>query len=239
MGRKKNKRKEKKQKKDNLDDESVNNSSCNHGNIAKLANIKKGCKKIQNKKDAQWICITCGEITCGSTADEHSAIDHFKGKHHVAINLRTSASKCFVCKCAPTSNNKLDACVTHLDKKIKKFKFQTVKDDENDALHSNTEGDNSDASVSSNISTLKSKRKGEVNGLTPKGLTNLGNTCYFNSVMQNICETEPLRKEITIDTKKFPLREQLKKLMKSMNTKKTVLEAHPQKKEKKKHKYSS
>ncbi|KAG0044616.1 hypothetical protein BGZ83_010158 [Gryganskiella cystojenkinii] len=139
--------------------------------------------------DALWICLTCGEINCGRALKEH-AVAHEKSKkssHPLAMNLASLDCWCYECddQLLTTKGRNPDAreCQTILAKTLqaRQAKARAISE----ARAKNSKGGAS-TSIASTISSAKSK-------VHAPGLQNLGNTCFFNSVVQVLIETQSLR----------------------------------------------
>ncbi|XP_077018593.1 ubiquitin carboxyl-terminal hydrolase 45 isoform X2 [Tamandua tetradactyla] len=130
-----------------------------------------------------WLCLKCGFQGCGKNSESQHSLNHFKSSrtesHCIIISLSTWIIWCYEC------NEKVSTLCN------KKVLAQIV-----DFLQKH--GSKAQASAFSRFIKLceekcetgeiKTGRKG--NGITSvKGITNLGNTCFFNAVMQNLAQT--------------------------------------------------
>ncbi|EDL98519.1 ubiquitin specific petidase 45 (predicted), isoform CRA_b [Rattus norvegicus] len=149
-----------------------------------------------------WLCLKCGFQGCGKNSESQHSLRHFKSSgaesHCVVISLSTWVIWCYEC------NEKLS---THCNKKVL---AQIV-----DFLQKHVFKTQTDA-FSRIIKLCEEKReageikKGKKGCAVPsvKGITNLGNTCFFNAVIQNLAQTYilfELMNEIKEDGTKFKI----------------------------------
>ncbi|KAF9931221.1 Ubiquitin carboxyl-terminal hydrolase 16 [Modicella reniformis] len=140
--------------------------------------------------DALWMCMTCCELNCGRGLKKH-AITHHRTKerdHPLAINLSSLDCWCYECDdqlLIPTGKNPIaQECQAILAKFL--HARQTRLRNASIAATKKSKG----ATVPAAVAKAK---------VHAPGLQNLGNTCFFNSVMQVMTETKTLR---TIFTEK-------------------------------------
>ncbi|BES92394.1 ubiquitin carboxyl-terminal hydrolase [Nesidiocoris tenuis] len=153
-----------------------------------------------------FVCLKCGMRTCGK---DHS-LAHFNtphSDHHcLAFDFTSQELWCYYCKSKidekEMQNGKLNSCLTNLNRQLtllsNKQKSSNSKVDDSNKENQNDEN--------SHQSAANDGKKGKHNGknnytsmqssMLVKGLANLGNTCYFNSVMQCLARTEPFLEEL-------------------------------------------
>nr|XP_021520548.1 ubiquitin carboxyl-terminal hydrolase 45-like [Meriones unguiculatus]XP_021520549.1 ubiquitin carboxyl-terminal hydrolase 45-like [Meriones unguiculatus] len=149
-----------------------------------------------------WLCLKCGFQGCGKNSESQHSLRHFRSSgaesHCVVISLSTWVIWCYEC------NEQLS---THCNKKVL---AQIVDSLQKHVLKTQT------GAFSRIIKLCEEKRetgelkKGRKGSCVPsvKGITNLGNTCFFNAVIQNLAQTYilfELMNEIKEDGTKFKI----------------------------------
>uniref|UniRef100_UPI0037E72778 ubiquitin carboxyl-terminal hydrolase 16 n=1 Tax=Semicossyphus pulcher TaxID=241346 RepID=UPI0037E72778 len=173
---------------------------------------------------AVWMCLKCGHRGCGRTSENQHAIKHYEtprsDPHCLVISLDNWSVWCYICdeEVQYSRTGQLAQLVTSLKKQVsedpikrpqkrvkeednlleEEQKMETVKAVESDDKENKENKDHQKKSTKKE-SVGKSQKSvtSEDNGsVSVKGLSNLGNTCFFNAVIQNLSQTHLLRQTL-------------------------------------------
>ncbi|XP_075718313.1 ubiquitin carboxyl-terminal hydrolase 45 isoform X2 [Rhinoderma darwinii] len=155
------------------------------------------CMKERWSKDGEfappadvWLCLKCGYQGCSATSECQHSLKHFRSPHNephcIAVNLRTWVICCYDC------NEELS---THCNKKALAQMLDFLQ------KHSSRSVKGSSLKViclqEQSGEIFKEKTTLPITSVPVKGITNLGNTCFFNAVMQNFAHTHMLTEELS------------------------------------------
>ncbi|XP_064412341.1 ubiquitin carboxyl-terminal hydrolase 45 isoform X2 [Latimeria chalumnae] len=201
---KRNRRPQKPQDDDSSDD--IAGLTCQHVSLAVDVNqVKKAvaqnmwsvcseCIKERKTCDGEpaapldvWLCLKCGYQGCSRSSEGQHSLKHFQAAHTephcIVINLSTWIVWCYECD---------EELLTHCNKKavvqmVDFLQKHATKTGAGSSKIIKVREENIDGCES-----LKGKSLVNSTSVPVKGINNLGNTCFFNAVMQNLAQTQIL-----------------------------------------------
>ncbi|XP_067306287.1 ubiquitin carboxyl-terminal hydrolase 16 [Pseudorasbora parva] len=169
--------------------------------------------EIDREGPALWMCLKCGHRGCGRAENQH-AIKHYETPrsepHCLVLSLDVWSVWCYICddEVQYSSTGQLAQLITNIRKQAltdpgKSTSNKKSKKEEKPADQTlNEEKENKENQKSNSKHDDSPKRQkaaaaaasgGSSGVVCVRGLSNLGNTCFFNAVVQNLSQTQLLR----------------------------------------------
>ncbi|CAK7328449.1 unnamed protein product [Dovyalis caffra] len=181
---------------------------------------KKGSCSVDSKSESKaiWVCLQCGHLACGGvglpTIAQSHAVRHSKQNRHPLVFQweKPQLRWCFPCNTLipvekTEENGEKKDSVFEVVKMIKAKSSEQSSVDVEDVWFGR-------GSIISELNAEGTVATG-LEGISHvvRGLVNLGNTCFFNSVMQNLLAMNKMREYFLKEEVSFgPLSSSLKKL---------------------------
>ncbi|XP_019060726.1 ubiquitin carboxyl-terminal hydrolase 16 isoform X2 [Fukomys damarensis] len=176
-------------------------------------NICQDCKmdnKVKDKSEEDteenpsvWLCLKCGHQGCGRNSQEKHALKHYmiprSESHCLVLSLDNWSVWCYICdtEVQYCSSSRLGQVVDYIKKQASATTPKlALKDNGNIELENKKlekESKNEQEREKKENMAKENLPMNSTSQITVKGLSNLGNTCFFNAVMQNLSQTPVLR----------------------------------------------
>ncbi|XP_051576654.1 ubiquitin carboxyl-terminal hydrolase 45-like isoform X2 [Myxocyprinus asiaticus] len=138
-----------------------------------------------------FVCLKCGFQGCNQAETQHSTKHqqaHHFDSHCITISLTTWKAWCFECKEELSIHCNKKSLAQTLDF-LQKHSAKATSGTTSKIIKLREE-------PSENVDSQRGKCPANITLIPVKGINNLGNTCFFNAVMQNLSQTHMLNELI-------------------------------------------
>lgn len=175
------------------------------GNRAKGKHGKKGGGSVDSKSESKaiWVCLECGHFACGGvglpTTPQSHAVRHARlTRHPLVIQFENPHLRwCFPCKMViPVDKMEANDMLLDIVKLVKGRSVKGPSVDGEDVWYGGGSVKN-EKPPDNNLEIIPDNTLSgdldERDSYVVRGLINIGNTCFFNSIMQNLLAMNNLR----------------------------------------------
>ncbi|XP_039574009.1 ubiquitin carboxyl-terminal hydrolase 16 isoform X2 [Passer montanus] len=161
---------------------------------------EKAEEKETDEGTSIWLCLKCGHRGCGRNSPDQHALKHYEkprsDPHCLVLSLDNWSVWCYLCdnEVPYKTSTLFGQTVDFVRKQVGIDSSHAEEKQENKEVENKKVEKDSKNEQEKEVSLKEENSHSTSNGgITVKGLSNLGNTCFFNAVMQNLSQTPVLR----------------------------------------------